>query len=171
MSMYNTLVGRRPHAGVLFCLLGNPKVPRFRDCYLDADGNITILTRTGGGNRDYYEKAQYLAHDYSWCEPYEGPWNEDLRVIPGYLRDEDLDYDSTYACFHFTPPAGCEDIIELVKAEQGEFDPGKAFAQVLADLKSGTRTPGTERALQLSERIVSQIEKALDKPGPHVIEI
>jgi hypothetical protein len=169
--MYNTLVGRRPHAGVLFFLLGNPKVPRFRDCYLDADGNITILTRTGGHNREFYEHAEYVGQNCLTRERYEGPWNEDLRAIPGYLRDEDLDYDKTYACFHFTPPAGYEDVIELVKAEQGEFDPGKAFAQVLADLKTGTRTSGTERALQLGERIVSQIEKALDKPGPHVIEI
>ena len=169
--MYNTVVGRRPHAGVLLFMLGNPKVPRLRDCYLDADGNIAILTRTGGGNREFYEKAQHTGEDCHPCEPYEGPWNEDLRAIPGYLRDEDLDYDSTYACFHFSPPAGYEDVIELVKEEQGEFDPSKAFAQVLADLKSGTRTPGTERALQLGERIVSQIEKALDKPGPHVIEI
>ena len=170
MNMYNTIVGRSPRAGVLLFMLGNPEVPHFRDCYLDADGSITILTRTGGCNREFYEKAQYLAHDYSAWEPYEGPWNEDLRAIPGYLRDEDLDYDSTYACFHFTPPAGYEDIIELVKVEQGEFDPGKAFAQVLADLKSGKGTPATERALKLGEDITRQIKEGLEG-GSRIIEV
>ena len=97
-------------------------------------------------------------------------WNEDLREIPGYLRDEDLAYDSTYACFHFTPPAGYEDVIELVKAEQSEFDPSKAFAQVLDDLKSGTKTPETERALKLGEDIAQQIREGLGG-GSRIIEV
>ena len=47
---------------------------------------------------------------------------------------------------------------------------GKAFAQVLDDLKSGVKTPETERALKLGEDITRQIKEGLEG-GSRIIEI
>lgn len=89
MSMYNMLFGTNPAAGKLLAALGTTMgdVPRFRDAYLDEDG-IVIYTRTGGNNREYYENEI-----------------DALRNLPGFVSEEDDDFDNTYAYFHYTVPA------------------------------------------------------------------
>jgi hypothetical protein len=111
MSLYNALFGVEPTAGVALVMLGIKAsyVPRLRDAYFtftdeeQTDPAIVILTRTGGGNRDYYEslpqhKTNYAGEDYS------GPFNSDLRKITGFRYDKDVDFDSTYAEFYFDVP-------------------------------------------------------------------
>jgi hypothetical protein len=64
--------------------------PRFRDCYPDIsdrnDPKVIVLTRTGGGNREYYEKE-----------------NEAIREMAGFVSDKDDDFDSTFAHWSFRP--------------------------------------------------------------------
>lgn len=106
------LFGVNAHAPVLLKILGTDpyKVPRFRDCYVSPeDDEIVIHTRTGGGNRDYYESAERCRESYPHYfeegkEPPTGPWNSDLRALPGFLRDADDDFDCTYADFHYSFP-------------------------------------------------------------------
>lgn len=99
-GLYNMVLGVNEAAGALLAMLGlNPaKVPRFRDCWWDGT-NIVLHTRTGGGNREYYESKES-------CEDrtYEGPFNTDLRKLPTYVRDEDDSFDCTYANFYYTLP-------------------------------------------------------------------
>ncbi len=90
MSLYNMVRGYNPAAalciGMLKLELGD--IARFRDAWLSDDGTqITILTRTGGGNREYYadENAQLQSH-------------------PQYIADEDDDFDCTFARFKFAAP-------------------------------------------------------------------
>lgn len=110
MSLYNALFGVNSNAPLLLVTLGfksTGEIPRFRDCYLDGD-HIVIHTRTGGGNREYYESEESCRENYP--EYFEGddkpsgPWNEDLRKNPNFVRDVDDDFDSTYADFYFRFP-------------------------------------------------------------------
>jgi len=105
------LTSSSPAAEVLAALgLSEDDVPRFRGATFDPNtARILIETRTGGGNRDMYEsegraRASYPEY-FEGDNPPTGPWNNDLRSVPGYLYDLDNDYDSTYAEFYFAYPA------------------------------------------------------------------
>lgn len=107
MSLYNMVHGYNEMAPVLLAILRlKPgEVPRFRDCWWDGE-HIVLYTRTGGANRAFYESPEswrenYADHDMEECK---GPWNSDLRKLPTYVRDEDCDFDSTFAKFYFDVP-------------------------------------------------------------------
>lgn len=96
MSLYNMLFGKNPDtAPILAALnLSEGMIERFRDVWIDEDENrIVIYTRTGGGNREYYQ-------------------NEVLTSHPLYIRDEDDDFDSTYAKYYFAIP-GMEEAADV----------------------------------------------------------
>ena len=75
-------------------------IPRLRGVGID-DGKIIIHTRTGGGNRDDYEKE-----------------NNALAKNKYYLSDEDDSYDCTYANFWYKIPEKLTE--ELLKLEDKE---------------------------------------------------
>lgn len=109
MSFYNMLFGVNSAAPVLLATLGltADDVPRFRDCYIDGT-QIVIYTRTGGGNRDYYDSEESCRAN---CPEYfggevepSGPWNSTLTANAYYLHDEDDALDNTYANFYFKFP-------------------------------------------------------------------
>lgn len=72
-------------------------IERFRGAGVE-DGQIIIHCRTGGGNRENYP-------------------NEILTSNPYYLRDEDDDFDCTYASYYFSIP---EEHQEIEKTENKE---------------------------------------------------
>lgn len=109
MSLFNLVTGTDPLAPYVLAMLGLPSkefmkiVPRFRDAYLVSDGPyLALMTRTGGGNRDDYETE-----------------NQRLREIPGFVKDFDDDFDSTYAHWWYKVPeehtAHATDLIQKVK--------------------------------------------------------
>lgn len=127
MSLYNMLFGENPHSDTLLSFLGltTADVPRYRDCWVEGD-KIVIHTRTGGGNRDYYENMERCKNNYPEYfgkedEP-NGPWNDDLEANEYYLYNEDSDGDSTYANFYFEIPPqfheATKDIPQDLSAEQ-----------------------------------------------------
>ena len=75
-------------------------IPRLRGVGID-DGKIIIHTRTGGGNRDDYEKE-----------------NNALAKNKYYLSDEDDSFDCTYANFWYKIPEKLTE--ELLKLEDKE---------------------------------------------------
>lgn len=88
MSFYNMMNGVNPATFFILPMLGKKhpdQYPRFRDCFVEGD-EIHVYTRVGGGNRD--------------C----GFGEEELQAHPNYLRDEDDDFDSTYATYCFSVP-------------------------------------------------------------------
>lgn len=93
MSFYNMLFGKNPDTNLTLALIGLKEwdIERFRDCGI-SDGQISVYTRTGGGNRDDYP-------------------NEVLTSNPYYKYDEDDAFDSTYATYYFNIP---EEIAEDV---------------------------------------------------------
>lgn len=161
MSMYNMLFGNNPLAGVVLSALNlTPNdVPRFRDAYFDADEDrLVIYTRTGGGNREYYDApGEYYGEEKT------GPFNCDLQAHENYLGDEDDDFDSTYAYFYFSVPESFAPIFATFRDIGAGKDPNPTdrFAKMIEDLKAGTETEDTIRALEVGKSIAEQINKAI----------
>lgn len=137
MSLYQAMFGTCPAADILLRMLGTEqaKVPRFRDCYLDGE-RIAIHTRTGGGNREWYESRQCLVDHYGSEEDYQGPFNADLRKLPGFLYDEDDDFDSTYATFYYSWPAEYAADLKALHDQVGDYKPSESWQRLFAALKA-----------------------------------
>ena len=118
MSLYNMLFGVNNAAPVLLATLGLTvgDVPRFRDCYIEGD-NIVIHTRTGGGNREYYEAE-----------------NDELQSNPFYVRDEDDDFDCTYANFYYRFPDEYAEELKAMAANTESIKPSEKWTALLESL-------------------------------------
>lgn len=169
MSLYNALFGVNGNAGLLLMSLGitEADVPRFRDCYLD-DDRLVIHTRTGGGNRDYYESEESCRDEYpeyfkGGDDDPSGPWNVDLRKLPGYLYDRDDDYDSTYANFYFTPAEGLVTLCDRLTNGEKTVPPAERWQKLLEDLKGDNDSPEAAKALEVGKKIFEQIEQGNNK--------
>ena len=90
MSLYNLLFDSNIDANQLLAILGYTREDcgRFRDIYID-NGHIVIHTRNGGGNREDYQDVFDV-----------------MRRHPWYVRDEDDEFDCTYANIFFEIPKG-----------------------------------------------------------------
>lgn len=115
MSLYNIMFGENPASEAILATLGLSPTDcgRFRDCFI-AKGEIAVYTRNGGNNRED-------------CMP-------DFSQHPNYLRDEDDDFDSTYATIYFSFPDTYAE--ELKRLDGGEtFDPSERWLKALEALK------------------------------------
>jgi hypothetical protein len=123
MSLYNMLFGVNKAAPVLLKILGidYSKVPRFRDCFL-SDGMIVLHTRTGGGNREYYDEPN--------SENTEGPWNTTMYENVNFIRDEDDDFDSTYANFYFNFPEEYKADLEALSKGIEDYKPSEKWKKL-----------------------------------------
>lgn len=142
MGLYNTLFGVNPMSSVLLACLGLKRedVPRFRDAYV-SDGKIVIYTRTGGGNREYYESLESCKancpESFTGEDDPSGPWNDDLRANPHFVSDEDDDFDSTYAYFHFKFPDDYRAELEKMAANTATITPSEKWKVLLENLSAG----------------------------------
>lgn len=146
MSLYNNLFGVNPYAILLLGILGTNYrlVPRFRDVYVK-DGEIVLYTRTGGGNRDYYD----------FCE---GPSNADLRQLSGYLRDEDDPHDPTFAHFYYAVPERHRSVVtEIAEATVDRPVPTEMWLKLFHDLDHSNDTPETARAKEIGRQIIGRL--------------
>lgn len=108
-GLYNLMHGVNPLAGELLGVLelSPADFGRFRDAYLvDGDDGllINVHTRCGGGNRGDYQDV-FKA----------------VRQHPHYVRDQDCEFDSTYADILFKVPEkwkkGLMTLIEMADKE------------------------------------------------------
>jgi hypothetical protein len=113
MSLYNALFDVNPSADIVVEAVGaTGLIPRFRDAYFDADKNrLVIFTRTGGGNREYYDSRDRESSEGGR----QGPFNDDLRALPAFLYDEDDEFDCTYASFYFSVPEAYKPIFDTLR--------------------------------------------------------
>lgn len=174
MSLYNAIFGVNPLAYVVMAALktDSNNVPRFRDAYFDADENrLVIYTRTGGGNRDYYESEESCREAYpeyfvgdDKVEHPNGPWNEDLRNLSGYIGDEDDDYDCTYAYFYYDIPTAFVPIFNSLRdiGAGQDINPSERFERLIEDMRNGEINESTERAMAVGQSLLAAINKALD---------
>jgi hypothetical protein len=105
VSLYNLLHGVNPIAPLLKAVIGIDQEGgqwqsgRFRDIFLSADGSEVVLyTRNGGGNREHWHDDQPAGKD---CRCPGCIITYHLPTHPDYIRDEDDDFDCTYASVHF----------------------------------------------------------------------
>jgi hypothetical protein len=117
MSMYNMVFGVSPAAPLLMAALNlkAADVGRFRDCYLTDAGEIAVYTRNGGGNRDDYQDVF-----------------DALEKHPQYLRDEDDDFDCTYATIYFSVPDTLDrDALAAIAPEMKRDEAWQVFLETL----------------------------------------
>ena len=153
MSLYNQIFGYNPIAPTLLLILqlDPQKIPRFRDAYIDDLGNIVIYTRTGGNNRATYASE-----------------NQALREIPGFIRDEDDDYDETFAKFTYEVAEPFVPAVAIMLMAQDHFDPGERWKAMLKGMQEAHETgePGNDlnvqRAVALGEQLMGQIAEGLE---------
>jgi hypothetical protein len=104
------------------------RVGRYRDAWVEAQGDVPTIrvhTRNGGGNRECWNDA---------CDDMADVHVEDclcwaiasLQAHPWYVRDEDDDFDSTYADFYFVPKGemGADVLPALVRIAGAPVDMG-----------------------------------------------
>jgi hypothetical protein len=135
MSLYNAIFGVNPMAGVLLHMAGLDRadVGRFRDAYVterDGEPVIAVYTRNGGGNREHWndETDEGRGCDCTGCtQTYR------LPGLPGYLGDEDDEFDCTYCTNYFKPQEGWEGLLAgLVR----EGDPNADWQEFLAAINN-----------------------------------
>ena len=168
MSLYNMLHGVNPLTRVLLSIIGLPieSIPRFRDVYVDHPAKrIVVHTRTGGGNRPYYESEERCRSEdpeyFEGEDPPDGPWNQDMRENEHYDYDADDSFDSTYANFYFRIP---EDYREQVIALGREnVPPEQKWRDLLRAMQSDPDSPMVKEAV---EKVRPVIEKALAPTTP-----
>lgn len=137
------LHGHNPNAGpILRALDLDPsQIERFRDASFSKDGEayvIDVFCRTGGGNRDDYPNDMLTSH--------------------AHLRDQDDEYDCTYAHFYFRVP-------ETVIAELREQ--GLALDDVTAPMTFQQKSEAALEALKAlappkGEKVMRAIVTAID---------
>ena len=152
MSLYNKLFGINKDMPILLGMLGvnTTYFSRFRDVELINGGTIIrVFTRTGGGNREYYQDN----------------WNN-IRENPLYLKDYDDDFDNTYAYIEFDIPKKYKlTAKKMYKGEPISFK--KKFMKELEEMNK----PGTE-AYKRAEEIANKIFGAIENnDGNNIIEI
>ena len=145
-GLYNALFATDNMADELLAMLGTSRgeVPRFRDCYLTEEG-IVIHTRTGGGNRDAYEDEAAWRENFGIPddESCDGPFNSDLYRLPGFIRDEDSDFDSTYADFYYAVPEAFAERARAWLAEHGApMTPGQKWGALFEALRGAQAGQG-----------------------------
>jgi len=131
MSLYNLLFGENKASPMLLKMLGieREKIPRYRDCMI-LDGKIVIHTRTGGGNREYYDSPN--------TENVDGPWNTTMYENPYFLYDADDDFDCTYANFYFKFPEDYKDDLEALNKIIDQYTPSEKWMLLIEALKQST---------------------------------
>jgi len=89
MSLYHLLHGKPSDALfeklIMWCGLEDISIPRFRDISVsDEEPVVTILTRTGGGNREEYDAN-----------------NLSMTCFDSFIEEYDCTWDKTYAEFRY----------------------------------------------------------------------
>lgn len=129
MSFYATVAGSDSNSARLneILKLDDYETGRERDTYVrtfvnhphvPADGTyIVLLTRNGGGNREYFESVF-----------------ESLKSHPFYVADWDCDWDETYAeiCFRI-PGEHSEEVAAMTVSK----DPGQKFDDFVQAMRPG----------------------------------
>lgn len=99
-GLYNALFGMNPDRDKLMEIVGvsSGDFYRFRDCYLNQEGNVTVHTRGGGGNREDH-----------------GDPEDEFGDNPNFLGAEDDDFDCTYLNYFFKVPEEAKSLVEGIE--------------------------------------------------------
>lgn len=131
--MYNLLVKKIDSVSIMIAFFAgfdfddenSNQIPRFRDAYFDFSQNepkLVLYTRTGGGNREFYEKE-----------------NNFLRNCENFIEDFDDSFDSTYAHWVYSVPENYKNdvdiFIKILKEKGYDFStPSEKFQKALDEI-------------------------------------
>jgi hypothetical protein len=141
MTMFDMVIGESPAANQLLEALGITKwkVARYRSCWLE-EGRICLHTRTGGGNREFFESEESRGTAYARefdvdpnnvTRDFECYYHTDLRAIEGFIEDSDDDYDSTYANFYYEIPKALEPHLGSIEIEKPASEKWRAAMELI----------------------------------------
>jgi hypothetical protein len=147
-NLYNVMFRTNRLAGELMKALKLEQLQcgRFRDCYLQLNGDeleIHVLTRNGGGNRVDYQAVTTR-----------------LQQWPGYLRDFDDAFDSTYATYVFAVPGGMlESLRARVQQKPGLLPPpvGVRFKEFMQRMNANPRDPDVLRVQEIIRPTIERL--------------
>lgn len=151
MSLYNQLFGENKDAGALLTMirLSREDFQRYRDAWLNKDGNIiTVFTRLGGDNRKSFQSIISSIRKNKW-----------------FKNDFDDNFDNTYAYFQFYVP---KEYIGLCK-ELAPAEERPSFKDMFEKEIKEMNTPGT-KAYETAEKIAKQILDNMES-GNHIINL
>lgn len=121
-NLYNQLFKVNKDAPLLVKVLGLKDVGRFRDIFLNANGEkIVLYTRNGGNNRKEYQ------HIF-----------DQLRKHPRYVRDWDDNYDNTYAYIEFTVPQKYQEELKKMATGVNPKSIGEKFKDIEKEMSKMT---------------------------------
>jgi hypothetical protein len=126
-----------------------------------------VYTRTGGGNRLYYDSEETCRQNYPEYfndsviaeDLPSGPWNANLRLLPTYVSDEDDDYDCTFAKFYFNMP---DKYIELISNLEVQNKTSlERWTKVLEELQApeSKDDPKVQRIMAVLAPVIHEITK------------
>lgn len=172
MSLYNALFGQNPASDLLLAIVGLTRadVGRFRDCYVDTEGEalrIAVYTRNGGGNREHYndEKEPGESCGCTGCII-----TERLPQHPLYISDSDDEFDCTYATILFRVP---DFAIDLLREHAKESPaPREKWDALFAKLREpDAKDADVARAMKVGESIFGKLEAALRGEGSPIVTV
>lgn len=108
MSLYNMVFGEDPLLPLILQLLGNPKVGRIRDAWverIETGLRLAVYTRNGGNNRNHYDDDIEPGPE---CSCVGCTMTYLVPTHPLYLKDQDDTYDNTYATIYYSMPTDVE---------------------------------------------------------------
>jgi hypothetical protein len=158
--MYNMLFGQNPLSSLLLGMIGLTKsdFARFRDVFI-SNGEIAIYTRLGGGNRECY------CGDENNHECYQQTIRQ-LQSHQNYIRDEDDDFDCTYATFYFKIPDQYKEFVGIL--ESGKFKPDERWANKFEEIKNSNLEQMEQKYPELV-RLTKEIAEKLNSSPPSTI--
>lgn len=156
--MYNTLFGVNNLARVCLAVIGGVDVtdfPRFRDAILIKDEEhgyaIEILTRTGGANRGQFG-------------------DEELKSKPGYIKDWDDEYDSTYAHYLFSLDEDVRDNFNYEKAMADQSRKNLNLREMFENHFKEMGQPGTD-ANKKAEQMARGLKRLIEENSGDEIKV
>ena len=93
-----------------------------------------------------------------------GPFNEDLREIQGYLRDEDDSYDCTYASFYYEVPEKFKYLLDKLKSMAMKETQEERWENAIERIKTANADdPLVSKVTEAFKPLFEQITKATEQ--------
>jgi hypothetical protein len=167
MSLYNILFGQNPLSTVYLAMVGlTPSdTGRFRDAYVEktADNGwvLHVYTRNGGGNREHYNDEEDSGPDCD-CTGCIGGYRLPANVY--YLKDEDDDFDCTYATFSFKIPRQFWSFLEDLETNASpEMKPTDRWTNLFAKLSSSKDDPEVKNVMHVMTPVLTKLTSVIEE--------
>ena len=151
MSLYNVLFGENEDATALIGMieLTRNSFGRYRDVYLNKEGNIiTVISRIGGGNKKEFRQIY-----------------TNIKRNPYFLEFYEDNFDDTYVYFKFKVPEKYKDTCKKIAPKEDRLSVSDMFKKEIEDSKI-EGSDASKRMEMIASYIMDNIEN-----GNNIIEL